>query len=46
MNLTHNPVMLEAVIKSLNIIDGGTYIDCTFGRGGHSNSILEKIGRL
>ena len=45
MNFTHNPVMLGTVIKNLNIIHGGTYIDCTFGRGGHSKNILEKIGK-
>jgi len=45
MNLIHNPVMLNTVIKSLNIKDGGTYVDCTFGRGGHSKNILKKIGK-
>jgi len=36
--------LLNSVIESLNIIPNGTYIDCTFGRGGHSKNILEKIG--
>ncbi len=45
MNSTHNPVLLDQVIESLNIIPDGTYVDCTFGRGGHSKSILEKIGK-
>ena len=44
MRLSHNPVLLNSVIESLNIIPNGTYIDCTFGRGGHSKNILEKIG--
>tara|TARA_B100001093_G_scaffold69087_1_gene59494 strand:+ start:611 stop:1540 length:930 start_codon:yes stop_codon:yes gene_type:complete len=43
MRLSHNPVLLDTVIESLNIIPNGTYIDCTFGRGGHSKNILEKI---
>ena len=44
MDLSHNPVLLNSVIEGLNIIPNGTYIDCTFGRGGHSKNILEKIG--
>ena len=44
MGLSHNPVLLNSVIEGLNIIPNGTYIDCTFGRGGHSKNILEKIG--
>ena len=44
MTLSHNPVLLNSVIEGLNIIPSGTYIDCTFGRGGHSKNILEKIG--
>ena len=43
MSLSHNPVLLNSVIDGLNIISNGTYIDCTFGRGGHSKSILDKI---
>ncbi len=44
MNYTHNPVMLNKSIESLNVINDGVYVDCTFGRGGHSKHILEKIG--
>ncbi len=36
--------MLEKVIKGLNISSDGIYVDCTFGRGGHSKKILSKIG--
>ncbi len=36
--------MLEKVIKGLNIFSDGIYVDCTFGRGGHSKKILSKIG--
>lgn len=44
MSFSHNPVMINRVIEGLNIISNGTYVDCTFGRGGHSRKILEKIG--
>lgn len=39
----HVPVLLEEVIKNLNIQPGGTYVDCTFGGGGHSRSILQRL---
>ncbi len=42
MNLLHSPVLLYRVIEGLNIIPDGTYVDCTFGRGGHSINILKK----
>jgi len=38
----HSPVLLEESVKFLIQNINGTYIDCTFGRGGHSNLILEK----
>ena len=44
MSFSHNPVLLEAAIDNLNIIENGVYVDCTFGRGGHSKIILDKIG--
>ena len=44
----HIPVLLEETIASLDIRDGGIYVDCTTGRGGHSSEILRRIpsGRL
>ena len=45
MSFSHNPVMLKTSINNLNIIRDGTYVDCTFGRGGHSKNILERIGK-
>jgi 16S rRNA (cytosine1402-N4)-methyltransferase len=44
----HKPVMLSECIEALNIDPEGIYVDATFGGGGHSLAILEKIkgGRL
>ena len=44
----HNPVMLAECLTGLTIDPKGTYVDATFGGGGHSMAILEKIkgGRL
>ena len=41
----HQPVLLWEVIEALNIDPDGTYVDCTFGRGGHSREILNRLGR-
>ncbi len=40
----HNPVLLQACIDGLNICPTGTYVDVTFGGGGHSRAILEQLG--
>ena len=40
----HQPVLLEEVINHLTIKMDGIYIDATFGRGGHSQSILKHLG--
>ena len=39
----HNPVMLEECIRGLNINPEGVYADVTFGGGGHSRAILERL---
>ena len=39
----HIPVLLDEVIKMLNIKPEGIYMDCTIGFGGHSESILNKL---
>lgn len=40
----HEPVLLAATIESLNIRPNGVYVDCTYGRGGHTREILKWIG--
>ncbi len=40
----HIPVLREEVLAYLRIQKQGIYVDCTFGRGGHSKAILSKIG--
>jgi len=40
----HTPVLLQEVIDHLDIKKGGTYVDGTFGFGGHSLKIMEKGG--
>lgn len=45
----HVPVLLQEVIAGLKIHPEGTYVDCTFGGGGHSREILHHLndkGRL
>lgn len=37
------PVLLKEVIDGLQIIPSGIYVDCTFGGGGHSKKMLEKL---
>ena len=39
----HNPVMLDECIRGLNINPAGVYADVTFGGGGHSRAILERL---
>ena len=49
MEFDHTPVLLRETIEGLRIKPEGTYVDCTLGGGGHSESILEKLndqGRL
>ena len=40
----HIPVMLRECLEALNIQCGGTWVDVTYGGGGHSRAILEAMG--
>ncbi|MCG9791392.1 16S rRNA (cytosine(1402)-N(4))-methyltransferase RsmH [Flavobacterium algicola] len=40
----HNPVLLHESIDGLNIKPDGVYVDVTFGGGGHSREILNRLG--
>lgn len=44
----HNPVLLHTSVDNLVTNPSGTYVDVTFGGGGHSRAIMEKLtdGRL
>ena len=46
--MRHYPVLLEEAIEYLSIDPEGVYVDCTFGEGGHSEAILQRLttGRL
>lgn len=41
--MKHIPVMPDETIKYLDIKKNGTYIDCTFGSGGHSLEIIKNL---
>lgn len=41
---SHRPVMLSEAVDALAVTPAGAYVDATFGRGGHSASILGKLG--
>ena len=45
----HVPVMLEKCLEALQVTPGGTYVDVTFGGGGHSRALFDRldgIGKL
>ena len=41
----HAAVLAQEAIEALNIRSDGIYVDCTYGRGGHSRLILEQLGK-
>jgi len=41
----HVPVLLKESVDGMNIQPGGTYVDVTFGGGGHSKEILSRLGK-
>ncbi len=40
----HIPVLFAQVMDGLRVIENGTYLDGTFGRGGHARGVLERLG--
>ncbi|MEY2701617.1 MAG: S-adenosyl-methyltransferase MraW, partial [Bacteroidota bacterium] len=40
----HNPVLLKETVDGLNIKPDGIYVDVTFGGGGHSREMLNRLG--
>ncbi|MFK5949888.1 MAG: 16S rRNA (cytosine(1402)-N(4))-methyltransferase RsmH [Methylococcales bacterium] len=42
--MQHLSVLFEESLQALNIKPNGIYIDCTFGRGGHSRGVLKQLG--
>ena len=40
----HIPALLDACMAGLAVQPDGTYVDVTFGGGGHSRAILERLG--
>ncbi|OGA21680.1 MAG: 16S rRNA (cytosine(1402)-N(4))-methyltransferase, partial [Betaproteobacteria bacterium RIFCSPLOWO2_02_FULL_67_26] len=42
---SHAAVLLEQAVEGLRVRGDGCYVDCTFGRGGHSRRILARLGR-
>ncbi|PHV12766.1 16S rRNA (cytosine(1402)-N(4))-methyltransferase RsmH [Chitinimonas sp. BJB300] len=41
---THRTVLLTEAVVGLNVQPDGVYVDCTYGRGGHSRLILSQLG--
>lgn len=44
-NVYHIPAMLPETIEGLHIHPAGTYVDVTFGGGGHSRAIMGELGQ-
>jgi len=42
----HKPVLIDEVLETLNIKDGGLYLDVTFGGGGHTRTLLESNPKI
>lgn len=45
MTMYHNPVLLNEAIDGLAVKSDGIYVDVTFGGGGHSKEILNRLGK-
>ena len=42
----HEPALLAETIAAMNIVDNGSYVDATFGGGGHSRAIMECLSPM
>src|SRR3974390_206681 len=42
--LEHLTVLLREAVDARQVKADGVYVDCTFGRGGHSRQILRRLG--
>ncbi|HSS47244.1 MAG TPA: 16S rRNA (cytosine(1402)-N(4))-methyltransferase RsmH [Burkholderiales bacterium] len=45
MSSQHATVLLNEAVEALKVRPNGVYVDCTFGRGGHSRLLLEMLGK-
>ena len=43
--LEHRPVLLDEAVQALRVLPDGKYLDGTFGRGGHSGAILDRLSK-
>jgi 16S rRNA (cytosine1402-N4)-methyltransferase len=44
LGFSHRTVLLTEAVDALNVRANGVYVDCTYGRGGHSRLILSRLG--
>ena len=42
--MEHVSVLLAEAVEALAVKPEGSYVDCTFGRGGHSRAVLARLG--